>query len=91
MKFNQASSLALTWGSLVSALPANSAPSCRFARGYSQREVVRDPTAFINDLLYWEGKFHQNNVSYNTNNGMSYDGTQIDWTTGERTAKHPFR
>lgn len=21
---------------------------------------------------------------------MSYDGTQLDWTTGERTKKHPF-
>ena len=41
-------------------------------------------------MLYWEGQFHQNNVSYNTGNGMSYDGTEIDWTTGERTQKHPF-
>lgn len=41
-------------------------------------------------MLYWEGKFHQNNVSYNTQNGMSYDGTNINYTTGERTEKHPF-
>ncbi|KAJ5508080.1 hypothetical protein N7527_010223 [Penicillium freii] len=33
-----------------------------------------EPTAFINDLLYWEGKFHQNNISYNSNNVISYDG-----------------
>lgn len=90
MRFNQASSLALTFG-LALALPASSgAPPCRFAGKYTQQEVVHDPTAFISDMLYWEGQFHQNNVSYNTNNGMSYDGTQIDWTTGERTAKHPF-
>lgn len=41
-------------------------------------------------MLYWEGQFHQNNVSYNSANGMSYDGTQLDWVTGERTKKHPF-
>jgi hypothetical protein len=57
---------------------------------WSQEEVLTNPDGFINDLLYWEGKFHQNNVSYNTGNGMSYDGTQLDWETGLRTAKHPF-
>ena len=48
------------------------------------------PRDFILDMLYWEGKFHQNNVSYNTFNGMSYDGTLLDETTGLATAKHPF-
>lgn len=41
-------------------------------------------------MLYWEGKFHQNNVSYNSENGMTYDGTQLDWTTGVATRKHGF-
>ncbi|CAG8058267.1 unnamed protein product [Penicillium salamii] len=63
-------------------------PSCRFAHQYSQKEIIRDPTAFINDLLFWEGKFHQNNISYNSNNGITYDGTNIDWVTGEATIKH---
>ncbi|KAJ5881865.1 uncharacterized protein N7529_000537 [Penicillium soppii] len=84
----------LTWVSLVKALPSSSGqhrePSCRFACHYSQKQVLQNPNAFVNDLLYWEGKFHQNNISYNSNNGISYDGTNIDWVTGEATAKHPF-
>lgn len=65
-------------------------PSCRFALQWTQEDILRQPDLFEWDLLYWEGKFHQNNVSYNEVNGMSYDGTQLDLTTGERTAKHPF-
>lgn len=65
-------------------------PSCRFALQWTQQDILRQPDLFEWDLLYWEGKFHQNNVSYNEVNGMSYDGTQLDLTTGERTAKHPF-
>lgn len=65
-------------------------PTCRFALQWTQQDILRQPDAFEWDLLYWEGKFHQNNVSYNSVNGMSYDGTQLDLTTGERTAKHPF-
>ena len=84
----------LTWVSLVKALPSSSGqtkePSCRFAHQYSQKQVLQNPNAFANDLLYWEGKFHQNNISYNSNNGISYDGTNIDWVTGEATVKHPF-
>jgi hypothetical protein len=53
-------------------------------------QVLEDPDSFEWDLLYWEGKFHQNDVSYNSANGMSYDGTQLDLDTGERTKKHPF-
>jgi hypothetical protein len=92
MRVTLASSLALTWAALASALPSGQAkaPSCRFASQYTQQQVLRDPSKFINDMLYWEGQFHQNNVSYNTANGMSYDGTNIDWVTGERTVKHPF-
>ncbi|CAI7565174.1 unnamed protein product [Penicillium glandicola] len=84
----------LTWAALVNALPSTSGrttePSCRFAHDYSQKQILQDPTAFINDMLYWEGKFHQNNISYNSNNGFSYDGTNIDWVTGEATVKHSF-
>lgn len=94
MHLNQAVTLGLMSAGLSQAQPAISSrdgqPSCRFATQYTQRQVLSNPKHFINDMLYWEGKFHQNNVSYNTGNGMSYDGTEIDWTTGERTAKHPF-
>ncbi|KPM42166.1 hypothetical protein AK830_g4372 [Neonectria ditissima] len=99
MKFAKTGSLlALTWASVASALPTNeersgqkdSQPSCRFGLEWSQKDVLARTDDFIWDLLYWEGKFHQNDVAYNTKNGMSYDGTQIDWVTGKRTKKHAF-
>ena len=70
--------------------PDPSQPPCRFSKRYSQAQILNNPYIFISDLLFWEGKFHQNNVSLNTFNGMSYDGTLIDPTTGLATAKHPF-
>lgn len=94
MHLNQAVTLGLMSAGLSRAQPAlsgrASTPACRFATQYTQQQVLDNPSSFINDMLYWEGQFHQNNVSYNTGNGMSYDGTEIDWTTGEATAKHPF-
>lgn len=89
MRLTQAS-LGLACATLATALPAPSEPSCRFAQQYTQEQVLQNPSKFINDVLLWEGKFHQNNISYNSGNGMSYDGTNIDWVTGERTVKHPF-
>ncbi|KAK2589834.1 hypothetical protein QQS21_012493 [Conoideocrella luteorostrata] len=65
-------------------------PNCRFAAGWAQKDILQNPSAFEWDVLYWEGKFHQNDVAYNTANGMTYDGTQLDWTTGAKTKKHPF-
>ncbi|KAG8423949.1 hypothetical protein J3458_000793 [Metarhizium acridum] len=65
-------------------------PRCRFAADWSQEAVLKDPSGFERDLLFWEGKFHQNNVAYNSVNGMTYDGTQLNWTTGARTQKHTF-
>lgn len=55
---------------------------CRFAPLYTQDEVLADPAPFAWDVFYWEGRFHQNSVGYNTENGMSYDGTLLDPTTG---------
>lgn len=81
---------------LALALPVGAAPGytpnpkCRFAPQFTQNDILKDPGPFAWDLLYWEGKFHQNNVGYNTANGMSYDGTLVDPTTGLATAKHPF-
>ena len=65
-------------------------PRCRFAPSWSQNDVVKNPSGFEWDLLFWEGKFHQNDVAYNIANGMTYDGAQLDWITGDRTKKHPF-
>ncbi|KAJ6097338.1 hypothetical protein N7499_001712 [Penicillium canescens] len=94
MRLGQISTSTVLWLGLAQALPKTSSqaskPSCRFAAEYTQEQILRDPTDFLDDVLYWEGKFHQNNVSYNTDNGMSYDGTSIDWVTGERALKHPF-
>ncbi|KAK3181672.1 hypothetical protein K4F52_007050 [Lecanicillium sp. MT-2017a] len=80
------------WLSTADALASkrNWGPSCRFALDWAQEDVMKHSEWFEWDLLYWEGKFHQNDVSYNSANGMSYDGTQLDWKTGERTKKHPF-
>ena len=80
--------LHMAWAATV--LPSAISPPCRFSHQYTQREILENPKNFISDMLYWEGKFHQNNVSYNTFNGMSYDGTLLDETTGLATAKHPF-
>ncbi|KAH8807307.1 putative GPI anchored protein [Xylogone sp. PMI_703] len=95
MRINGVTSLVLATAAVAIALPLQNSPSqnnpyCRFAREWSQKRVLADPDGFINNLLFWEGKFHQNNVSYNSGNGMSYDGTQLDWVTGQRTTKHPF-
>jgi hypothetical protein len=75
---------------VVAASPVSTSPKCRFSALFTQDQILANPQPFISDLLYWEGKFHQNNVSYNAFNGMSYDGTLLDETTGLATAKHPF-
>lgn len=96
MRSNLITALVVVGATLADSLSSQSAdqsnniPSCRFVFEWSQEEVLSNPDGFINDLLYWEGQFHQNNVSYNTGNGMTYDGTQLDWVTGERTDKHTF-
>ncbi|KAF8960660.1 putative GPI anchored protein [Flammula alnicola] len=59
-----------------------SPPSCRFASQYTTASIIRDPDAFEQDVIYWEGMFHKNNVSYNVLNGMTFDGTLIDPVTG---------
>ncbi|KAL3486850.1 putative GPI anchored protein [Aspergillus germanicus] len=68
----------------------DSPPPCRFALQWSQDQILSRTDEFIWDMLYWEGKFHRDGIAYNEVNGMSYDGSQIDWVTGERTEKHTF-
>ncbi len=74
---------------LVSGLGADS-PPCRFAAAHSRKSILEQPNRFAWDLLYWEGRFHQNNVSYNNQNGMTFDGTLLDPHSGIATVKHPF-
>ncbi|KAK4504725.1 hypothetical protein PRZ48_002687 [Zasmidium cellare] len=60
-------------------------PPCRFAPGYSLEQVVQNPEPFIQDVLYWEGKFVQPGIGSlqdNAANGLTYDGTLINQTTG---------
>lgn len=73
-----------------SAATTGKAPPCRFALEWSQEDLLDRPDDFTSDLLYWEGKFHQNDIAYNEKNGMSYDGSQVDWETGIATKKHSF-
>ncbi|KXN83534.1 hypothetical protein AN958_01243 [Leucoagaricus sp. SymC.cos] len=63
-------------------LAASPTPPCRFASQWTPERILASPQSFEDDLLYWEGKFHQHNVSYNTVNGMTFDGTLLDMTTG---------
>lgn len=74
--------------SLIASVVAT--PSCRFARNYTTASILSNPNPIASDLLYWEGKFHADNVSYNAATGLSYDGTLLDPTTGVHTAGHPF-
>ncbi|PPQ71558.1 hypothetical protein CVT24_006439 [Panaeolus cyanescens] len=55
---------------------------CRFANQYTQTDILKDPSAFEADVFQWEGMFHQHNVSYNAVNGMTFDGTLLNPTTG---------
>ena len=79
---------------LASTIPRQAATHspCRFSHLYTQSQILKDPTAFEQDIFYWEGQFHQNNVGYNTANGMTYDGTLLNPVTGiaNNSEKHPF-
>ncbi|EWG53954.1 hypothetical protein FVEG_12278 [Fusarium verticillioides 7600] len=66
MKSSLSSVLALALSlPLTAASPQYSdpkAPSCRFGLEWSQKDVLQHTDEFIWDLLYWEGKFHQNDA-----------------------------
>lgn len=57
-------------------------PPCRFAPLYTERDILHNPEPFIQDVLYWEGRFAQPGIGYDGANGMSYDGTLLNYTTG---------
>ena len=93
MRFSHGTILAFLGAALAAPQPGpqrNDTPSCRFALQWSQDEILAKTEGFIWDMLYWEGKFHQDGIAYNQANGMTYDGSQIDWVTGEKTKKHIF-
>lgn len=64
--------------------------SCRFAQDWTQEKILRNTDEFISEVLLWEGNFHQNDIAYNEGNGVSYDGAQLDWVTGEATSTKTF-
>ena len=74
----------------AAATPGGKTPACRFALDWSEEELLADPDGFASDMLYWEGKFHQDAIAFNAENGMSYDGAQIDWETGLSIITKPF-
>ncbi|KAF2161038.1 hypothetical protein M409DRAFT_59558 [Zasmidium cellare ATCC 36951] len=57
-------------------------PPRRFAPGYSLEQVVQNPEPFIQDVLFWEGKFVQPGIGYNGANGLTYSGTLTNQPTG---------
>lgn len=70
--------LALSWGDRAGA----TTPPCRFAPLYTRSSILHDFMPFEQALLHYEGLFHQHNVSYNADNGMTFDGTLLNTTTG---------
>ncbi|ORY25727.1 putative GPI anchored protein [Naematelia encephala] len=65
---------------------------CRYAPSFSLSDIQTNASSFIQAYLAQESRFHTPNVSYNEVNGMTYDGTLLNPTTGERnvTGGHPF-
>jgi hypothetical protein len=65
---------------------------CRFSPLYTFDEISTNSTAFVNDVFYWDGQFHQDRVGYNTANGLTYDGCLLNQTTGlaNFSGRHDF-
>lgn len=70
--------------------PSKPPAPCRWVPKTTQEQVLKSPDDFADKMLYWEGKFHQNGVAYNSLNGMTYDGILLNWKTGEPTQLHTF-
>jgi len=71
---------------------SNEHAQCRFSPTFTQENVLSDPDSYAWEMMYWEGQFHANDIGYNTENGMTYDGTLIDPVTGQHNVseKHVF-
>ncbi|KXT07217.1 hypothetical protein AC578_2453 [Pseudocercospora eumusae] len=76
--------LVLATGTLVHAntREGSNNPPCRFAPLYTEEDIVRDPSQFVRDVLFWDGQFVRPDIGYNHANGMSYDGTLLNQATG---------
>ena len=64
----------------------HSEPSCRFAHQYTTQQLITNATArqeYLKNVMYWEGKFHQDGVGLNVASGLTYDGHGLNFTTGE--------
>ena len=86
-------SLYLTILTLVSVHGIPVDPStCRFSPLFSTSDISSDPSKFLETVFKAESKFHANNIGYNAVNGMTYDGTLLNYTTGlaNATGLHPF-
>lgn len=66
------------------ALACAAAPPCRFAKSYSTSDLLtsgRRQAAYLRAVMYMEGQFHK--VGYNNLTGITYDGTGLDYATGQ--------
>jgi hypothetical protein len=65
---------------LLAFVCAVGASECRFAKKYSNYDLLNSASArqqFLEDVMAWEGRFHQPGVGYNEATGITYDGTQM--------------
>jgi hypothetical protein len=62
----------------------------RYSLQYSQSDILNNPQKFACEVFYWEGRFHQRGVSFNAANGMTYDGSYLDPTTGFATLRRNY-
>jgi hypothetical protein len=77
--------------SFVASQPCSPSISQRhYSRQYSQSDILNNPQKFACDVFYWEGRFHQRGLSYNAVNGMTYDGSYLNPTTGFATTRRNF-
>jgi hypothetical protein len=75
---------------VASSICSPSISHCRYSPEYSQSDVLSNPDRFACEVFYWEGRFHQNGVGFNTANGMTYDGSYLNPKTGFATSRHNF-
>ncbi|EGC39213.1 hypothetical protein DICPUDRAFT_75224 [Dictyostelium purpureum] len=62
----------------------NCQSTCRFAPTYTLNDILyNNNQSFINDIIYWEGNFHQDGAGINFACGYTYDGHALNYTTGE--------
>ncbi|KAM9972183.1 hypothetical protein ACTFIW_003540 [Dictyostelium discoideum] len=80
MKF----SLSLIFIIISAIVNVNSQTTCRFAPTYTLNDIINSNNqSFINDVLFWEGNFHSNQVGVNYECGYTYDGHELNYITGE--------